>query len=134
MWRGYLRFEYIERRSGSHRGELISSAPQFFTLTMGRFSLLVPVLLAANGAVGAKWIGEVKKVDGVDYQCKCYSDNACWPTNQDWEKLNQTVNGALQVAVPPGAVCHKTFGNSTSVYDAAKCADTQANWANEQWL
>jgi hypothetical protein len=101
---------------------------------MGRFSLLVPVLLAANGALGAKWIGEVKKVDGIDYQCKCYSDNACWPTNKDWEKLNQTANGALQVAVPPGAVCHKTFGNMTNVYDAAKCADTQANWANEQWL
>jgi hypothetical protein len=130
----YLGLEYIERRFGSQRGEPISFAPQSFTLTMGRFSLFVPVLLAANGAVRAKWIGEVKKVDGVDYQCKCYSDNACWPTNQDWETLNQTVNGALQIAVPPGAVCHKTFGNSTSVYDAAKCADTQANWANEQWL
>jgi hypothetical protein len=120
---------------------------------MGRFSLLAPVLLAANGALGAKWIGEVKKVDGVNYQCKvsnysdndlelstkltslqCYTDNSCWPTNKDWEKLNQTVDGTLQVAVPPGAVCHKTFGNSSSVYDAAKCADTQANWGNEQWL
>jgi hypothetical protein len=104
------------------------------SFNMGRFSLLAPVLLAANGVVGAKWIGEVKKVDGVNYQCKCYTDNSCWPTNKDWEKLNKTTNGALQVAVPPGAVCHKNFGNSSSVYDAAKCADTQANWANEQWL
>jgi hypothetical protein len=37
---------------------------------MGRFSLFAPLLLAANGVLGAKWIGEVKKVDGVDYQCK----------------------------------------------------------------
>jgi hypothetical protein len=37
---------------------------------MGRFSLVAPLLLAANGVLGAKWIGEVKKVDGVDYQCK----------------------------------------------------------------
>jgi hypothetical protein len=101
---------------------------------MGRFSLLASVLVAASGVLGADWIGEVKKVDGVTYQCKCYSDNACWPTTSDWETLNKTVSGALQVAVPPGAVCHKSFGNSTSVYDAAKCADAQANWANEQWL
>ena len=65
---------------------------------------------------------------------KCYSDNACWPTNADWAKLNQTVSGALQLAIPPGAVCYKNFENGTSVYDAAKCADTQANWGNEQWL
>lgn len=102
---------------------------------MGRFSLLVPLLLAANGVLGAKkWIGEVKKVDGAEYQCKCYSDNSCWPTNKDWEKLNKTVSGTLQVALPPGAVCYKQFENKTSVYDAAKCADTQANWGNEQWL
>ncbi|KAL1792211.1 hypothetical protein ACET3X_009962 [Alternaria dauci] len=101
---------------------------------MGRLSLFASLLLATNGVLGAKWIGEVKKVDGVDYQCKCYSDNACWPTNADWAKLNQTVSGALQVAIPPGAVCYKNFENGTSVYDAAKCADTQANWGNEQWL
>ncbi|KAH7414292.1 hypothetical protein DE146DRAFT_30974 [Phaeosphaeria sp. MPI-PUGE-AT-0046c] len=101
---------------------------------MGRFSLFAPVVLAANGVLGADWIGEVKKVDGATFQCKCYSDNACWPTNSDWAKLNETTKGALQVATPPGAVCYKSFGNLTSVYDEAKCAETQANWANEQWL
>lgn len=109
---------------------------------MGRFSLFAPVLLAANGVLAAPppppqsspWMGEMKAVDGVNYQCKCYSDNACWPKNVDWDRLNRTTNGALQVAIPPGAVCHTEFGNMTSVYDAAKCADTQANWASEQWL
>lgn len=102
---------------------------------MGRFSQLASLLLAANGVLSVKWIGEVKKVDGVEYQCKCYSDNACWPTTNDWETLNKTVSGALQVAIPPGAVCHKKFGNTTlDVYDAAKCADTHANWYSEQWL
>jgi hypothetical protein len=100
---------------------------------MGRFSLLTPLLLAANGVLGAKWIGEIKKVDGVNYQCKCYSDNACWPTNTDWAKLNKTVDYTLQVAIPPGAVCHKAYGNSSSVYDTAKCADVQANFLKEQW-
>ena len=74
-----------------------------------------------------------KRADHYDIG-KCYSDNSCWPTNKDWEKLNKTVSGALQLAIPPGAVCYKNFENGTSVYDAAKCADTQANWGNEQWL
>jgi len=101
---------------------------------MGTFSLFVLLLVAANGVLGAKWIGEVKTLNGAEYKCKCYSDNACWPTKRDWEKLNETVSGTLQIALPPGAVCHKQFENITSVYDTAKCADTQANWGNEQWL
>jgi hypothetical protein len=45
--------------------------------------LFASLLLATNGVLGAKWIGEVKKVDGVDYQCKLLprfassSSNAC---------------------------------------------------------
>jgi hypothetical protein len=102
---------------------------------MGRLSLALSLLLASNSVLAAKWIGEVKKVNGAEYQCKCYSDNSCWPTTKDWEKLNKTVDGTLQLAIPPGAVCHTTFGNaSVSTYDAGKCADTQANWLNEQWL
>ncbi|EOA81947.1 uncharacterized protein SETTUDRAFT_141802 [Exserohilum turcica Et28A] len=101
---------------------------------MGRFSVVASLLLAANGVLGAKWIGEVKNVDGARYQCKCYSDNSCWPTTSDWAKLNKTVSGALQVALPPGAVCYNSLGNETNVYDAAKCADTQANWGSEQWM
>ncbi|KAI8936516.1 hypothetical protein NX059_006921 [Plenodomus lindquistii] len=102
---------------------------------MGRFSQIASLLLVANGALGAEWIGEVKTVDGVDYQCKCYGDNACWPTHNDWDALNTTVGGALQVAIPPGAVCHTTFGNSSiNVYDAAKCEEARANLLNEQYL
>lgn len=103
---------------------------------MGRFSQLASLLLAANSVAGYKWIGEVKKVDGVEYQCKCYSDNACWPTNADWAALNRTVSGALQPAIPPAAVCHNKLGNTTlNVYDPVKCAELQAIWTtNEQYL
>lgn len=58
---------------------------------MSRLFLLVIILLAANGVLARKWIGEAKKVDGVDYQFKCYSDNPCWPSSRDWAKLNKTV-------------------------------------------
>lgn len=37
---------------------------------MGRLSLLASLLLVANDVLGAKWIGEVKTVEGIDYQCK----------------------------------------------------------------
>ncbi|EUC47542.1 hypothetical protein COCMIDRAFT_3492 [Bipolaris oryzae ATCC 44560] len=101
---------------------------------MPRFSLLVALLIAGTSAQGAKWNGEVKKVGGVEYQCKCYSDNSCWPTATDWVALNKTVSGALQIAIPPAASCYQSFGNETSVYDAAKCAETKEKWGDEQWL
>ncbi|KAF2019041.1 FAD/FMN-containing isoamyl alcohol oxidase-like protein MreA [Aaosphaeria arxii CBS 175.79] len=106
---------------------------------MGRVSFLVSLLSATTCALGAEWIGEVKG----DYQCKCYSDNACWPKTADWSALNATVDGKLQVAIPPGAVCHKALENSApgnqtnaaiATYNQAACSQVQANWVNEQYL
>jgi hypothetical protein len=99
---------------------------------MGPLSLL---LLALSSIVlSAPWIGEQKTVDGVKYQCKCYSDNACFPSPLDWAALNKTVGGALKRALPPGAPCFRSVGNVSTTYDAAACADVQKNWANEQYL
>ncbi|KAF2003285.1 FAD-binding domain-containing protein [Amniculicola lignicola CBS 123094] len=96
---------------------------------MGRALLLCASLLA----VASAWSGEVKKVGRVTYQCKCYSDNSCWPKAPAWAALNTTVDGALKVAVPPGAACHKKLGE-LSTYNEAECANVQANWVNEQFL
>jgi hypothetical protein len=102
---------------------------------MSVFSSLAVLSLAANSVFAAKWIGEVKKVGEFNYQCKCYSDNACWPTDHEWDKLNKTLCGALQLATPPGAPCHNKIGNSSlSTFDFKACAEVQANWGNEQWL
>jgi hypothetical protein len=102
---------------------------------MARTSIFVALLAAVGSAVAAKWKGEIKKVEGTTYQCKCYSDNSCWPTTADWNALNRTVGGALQVAIPPGAPCHRQFENSTlSTYNEAACAEVLSNWVNEQWL
>ncbi|KAF2266794.1 FAD/FMN-containing isoamyl alcohol oxidase-like protein MreA [Lojkania enalia] len=100
---------------------------------MARISHLASLLAVANCTFAAKWIGEVKEVNGVKYQCKCYSDNKCWPTATDWAALNTTVGGVLRRAVPPGAVCHNTIGN-VSTYSAEACTNVQANWLNEQFL
>lgn len=102
---------------------------------MARTSLFVALLAAFSGAATAKWLGEIKKVEGITYQCKCYSDNSCWPTTADWNGLNKTVDGALQVAIPPGAACHRKFENSTiGTFNEAACAEVMDNWVNEQWL
>jgi hypothetical protein len=104
---------------------------------MGFLSSLAVLLLTVDSTLGARWIGETKKINGVTYQCKCYSDNACWPQNTEWDIFNKTLGGALHLAIPPGAVCHKEFGNGNSslnVFNAKACAEVQANWGNEQWL
>ena len=128
--------------NSAHAGELVGrlmvcATPQanHCKVNMAPTSLFIALLAAVSYAVAAKWKGEVKQVNGTTYQCKCYSDNSCWPTHADWNALNNTVGGALQVAIPPGAPCHKKFENSTiSVYSEAACAEVQSNWGNEQWL
>ncbi|KAK3386796.1 hypothetical protein B0H63DRAFT_558417 [Podospora didyma] len=73
---------------------------------------------------------------GSNYGCKCYVGQSCWPAANKWNQLNNTVGGRLQAHIPPGAVCHNTFqgpfGN-VSTYNAAACADAQANFGDEAW-
>jgi len=101
---------------------------------MARLSFFVSLLAVANGVLGAEWKGEQKTVGGVKYQCKCYSDNECFPSPTDWAALNKTVGGALKRALPPGAPCFNSIGNASNTYNAAECADVQKNWVNEQYL
>ena len=63
----------------------------------------------------------------VSQRCKCGPKDSCWPSKQDWEKLNSTVGGRLIKTVPIGAVCRNSFDN-VSYYDAAKCAALKADW------
>jgi hypothetical protein len=108
------------------------------SVAMGRASVLVSLLAAASCVSGAslkRWQGETRTENGVKYQCKCYSDNACWPTSREWGQLNSTVDGTLRTALPPGAVCYKTVqGVAVATYNAAECSEVRANWQNEQYL
>lgn len=74
--------------------------------------------------------------NGTRYGCKCYLGDSCWPSSSQWKALNDTVGGNLQVDIPPGAPCYNVFqgplGN-ISTYNAAKCANVTAEFANEQW-
>ena len=66
------------------------------------------------------------------YKCKCYPGDSCFPSSTEWTKLNATVNGNLRAALPPTAPCYKSVAGIPT-YNAAACADVQANFTNEQW-
>ncbi|KAI1078643.1 FAD-binding domain-containing protein [Whalleya microplaca] len=74
--------------------------------------------------------------DGIDYGCKCYLGDDCWPNESAWAGLNSTVEGNLQIVIPPGAACHNTFEGplgTLSTYDAEACADVTNNFVSESW-
>ncbi|KAK4221981.1 6-hydroxy-D-nicotine oxidase [Podospora fimiseda] len=95
------------------------------------------------GAPPAPWFNfwdtkplEVTTHDGKLYGCKCQPNQPCWPKFWQWNALNSSVNGNLKMHIPPAAVCYNSFQSplgNFSTYDAAKCADVQANWEDEQW-
>lgn len=70
------------------------------------------------------WAGEIKQIGNATYQCKCYSDHSCYPSTEEWESFNQTIEGRLQRAHPPGAVCHFQLGN-VDTFDEAACAECE---------
>ncbi|KAJ3516251.1 hypothetical protein NLJ89_g1240 [Agrocybe chaxingu] len=66
------------------------------------------------------------------YSCKCYPGDACYPSAKKWQRFNSTVDGNLFVAFPPAAPCYPSVAG-TPTFDAAKCADVQANFFGQQW-
>ncbi|KAK4183730.1 hypothetical protein QBC35DRAFT_507454 [Podospora australis] len=74
--------------------------------------------------------------EGKLYGCKCSPGQLCWPSQSKWNSLNTTVEGKLQVHIPPAASCYNQFVGplgTVNTYDAAACADVHANWENESW-
>jgi len=84
----------------------------------GVFGLLCGALLLARDAAAQQnvsvpgnkstaWV--LRSEGGSNYACKCAPGDDCWPNKGQWQKLNNTVDGNLQVNVPPGAPCYNTF-------------------------
>ncbi|KAJ5788017.1 FAD-binding domain-containing protein [Penicillium paradoxum] len=81
--------------------------------------LWLPVALAVTQSAGY-----VHSQDG-GCSCKVLPGDDNWPSQQDWDSLNKTLNGGLIASLPPGSVCHdEPFNN----YDADACAELQNNW------
>ncbi|OAA67417.1 FAD-binding, type 2 [Cordyceps fumosorosea ARSEF 2679] len=55
-------------------------------------------------------------------ECKCFPGDACWPTIQQWNELNATVDGNLIATVPLASACHDPNYNETA------CATLRNAW------
>ncbi|KAB5515482.1 hypothetical protein GE09DRAFT_1159764 [Coniochaeta sp. 2T2.1] len=75
------------------------------------------VALILTGLLSASAAGKKSSCN-----CKCFPGDDCWPTTQQWESLNQTVNGRLIATVPLAQHCHEPNFN-----DAA-CQRLRSSW------
>jgi len=98
--------------------------------------VLAIFLLNTTGSLAVKvnWksVGQIVTRAGNAYSCKCYPGDSCYPAAQAWKDLNTTVNNNLLVALPPTAPCYGSV-DGIQTFNAAKCADVQRHFTEEQW-
>jgi hypothetical protein len=65
----------------------------------------------------------------ADSQCKFIPGQQGWPTVQEWEQLNSTVQGRLLKPTPPGAACFEEY----AFYDEGACASIRTGFKDSSW-
>ncbi|KAN0073991.1 hypothetical protein V8E54_007928 [Elaphomyces granulatus] len=64
-------------------------------------------------------------------RCRCTPDQSCWPSDEQWQALNNSVSGRLTSVQPVAWVCHDpTFNNATCQNLTA--INTNSLWRREQ--
>ncbi|KAI1393001.1 FAD-binding domain-containing protein [Hypoxylon trugodes] len=86
-------------------------------LIVGVVSLLV--LLAAVG---------LRISDLGDSQCRVIPGDTTWPSEDDWNLLNQTVGGKLIATVPIASPCHRSSEGNADSFDQSKCDALRDEW------
>ncbi|KAI5252056.1 FAD binding domain protein [Aureobasidium subglaciale] len=61
--------------------------------------------------------------------CRCFPGDACWPSANEWNSLNQTVNGRLIATIPLAAACHD---DQYAAYDEERCSELQNSWLDPE--
>ncbi|KAF4209842.1 hypothetical protein CNMCM8927_005045 [Aspergillus lentulus] len=59
-------------------------------------------------------------------RCRCQPHQPCWPSPQEWNALNRSIDGNLVAVQPVAAPCHVN-PNSTA------CQEVTAQWSNSVW-
>ncbi|KAL4913584.1 hypothetical protein BDW62DRAFT_220630 [Aspergillus aurantiobrunneus] len=59
--------------------------------------------------------------------CRCRPHQNCWPSPEEWNGLNNSVNGKLVAVRPVAAVCHDGGSQSEA------CQAVQSLWSNSTW-
>lgn len=57
-------------------------------------------------------------------RCKASPGSHFWPSDESWFNFNQSVEGRLIKASPPGAACHQ----GQPAFNEANCAVVQESW------
>ena len=66
-----------------------------------------------------------QSADCVASTCKVTPSSRNWPSQADWNALNQSVSGRLITPVPPGAVCHLLRPE----FDLQACMTLKQQWS-----
>ncbi|KAJ3488678.1 hypothetical protein NLJ89_g11589 [Agrocybe chaxingu] len=99
------------------------------TFKMLQFIALLPTLLV----LGASTTSATLVIrQSQTYACKCYAGESCYPNTSAWQALNTTVQGNLQVALPPAAPCFNSVAG-IQTYDANRCQQVRSSFSNQQW-
>ncbi|KAL0942983.1 FAD-linked oxidoreductase-like protein 18 [Colletotrichum truncatum] len=61
----------------------------------------------------------------IALDCKCAPGDPCWPSDETWSSLNETLSGRLLKTILAPSVCYKDQPN----YDAAACKTVISNWS-----
>lgn len=61
-------------------------------------------------------------------QCRSIPGDPSWPSEDDWDGLNQTVQGRLIANTPLAAACHHSSLDGTDTYDQEKCDALRDAW------
>ncbi|RBR10787.1 uncharacterized protein FIESC28_09318 [Fusarium coffeatum] len=65
----------------------------------------------------------------AEEQCRCTTDDPCWPSTTKWNSLNSTLGGHLIKYIPPGAVCYSSHPN----YDRKACDKVIKEWPESKF-
>lgn len=106
---------------------------------MRSIALVVPLLWATCSAIPTKsstlfdyethYLTDDQSASPVSIKnntCKVFPGDAEWPSAQDWDRLNQTLNGALIQTVPIAAVCYPELPQ----YNQERCDYVTNRWDN----
>ncbi|PWY69742.1 hypothetical protein BO70DRAFT_432389 [Aspergillus heteromorphus CBS 117.55] len=60
-------------------------------------------------------------------ECRCQPNETCWPADNAWAALNDSIHGHLVQVRPVGNVCHEPF------YDEASCREIARVQSDAKW-
>lgn len=84
--------------------------------------LLFPLIFS-----GCFSLGSALSAPGGGGRCRCQPGEPCWPSLEEWQAFNTSIQGNLVEVQPIGSVCHEP------TYDKASCERVSTLSSNSTW-